>query len=1570
MNRLVVRVCLLIWVGLLLVNQLPAAEMKTTGETRAELWKRVDEALGKGLPKSAIEALDPIIAGATKDKAHAELVRALGMKIALEGQIQGQKPEERITRLEAELVNMPKEVAPLLTALLANWYWQYFEQNRWRFMQRTATAEPPGKDIQTWDLSRLFREIDTQFTRALAAADLLKKTPVTAFDGVLVKGTMPDACRPTLYDFVAHEALDFYTSAEQAGARPQDAFEITADSQIFAPVEEFMRWKPETTDVDSPKLKAIKLYQDLLTFHKKDKDPSAFIEADLSRLLFGWNAARGDEKNARFKAALEKLVTQWADHELSALARYHWARVLNDEGDPAGAHKVAKQGAGAFPNSVGGRNCKNLVEEIEAESVQIETERIWNAPWPKIEVRYRNVTKTYFRAIPVDWWQYGGKRRWGWGGETVDNKAELLGSPPALEWSADLPPTTDFQERTELVPAPETLKPGFYFIVASHAPDFSTKRNQISYVGVWVSDLALVTRSTGGEVSGFVLGAASGEPIAGATIEARGWGWASGREFTKEFKTTTDSNGLFRITVGDQSVYSLAILAQQQGRSLGTWQSCYGRSREPQKPYEQTIFFTDRALYRPGQTIQYKGICLRVDRETDNYELLPGRTLTVIFQDHNGKEVARQRHRCNDYGSFFGSFTAPRDRLMGHMTIRVEGEPRGSVSFNVEEYKRPKFRVTLDAPTTAARLNDKVKVLGKAMSYTGAAIDGAQVKYRVTREVCLPDWWWWGLPRRSWGRIPWQRGEAQEIAFGTTKTEADGSFTIEFVAIPDLSVSPTNEPTFHFRVSADVTDSSGETRSDERTIIVGYTALQATMSVTQQLAGDEKAQPKPTDRAAVAGRSRRIPRPPRTTTAEWLASDHDITLQIRTTTHDGVGQSAEGVVRVHKLKEPLKTPRASLGYEEGENPADPNTWALGDVVWEKQFSTDNEGKQSLTLRLESGTYRAVLETQDRFKKKVTAKLPVIVINPAATKLGLKIPHLFTAPRWSLEPGEDFVALWGTGYDAGRAFVEIEHRGKLLQSFWTKPDTTQFLVRQPVTEAMRGGFSIRVTYVRENRAYLENRLVSVPWSNKQLDLKWEHFTSKLEPGQKETWSLIITGPQAERVTAEMVAALYDRSLDQFRAHGWPSGFNCFRYESCGPSYVFANDRRQFMVIESGWERTYVDGTVSYREFPPELLGYFWGYGRGQGRVRALGYKGMLAETGVAANGAEFAMAKAAAPEAAAAPMALRRAGEPVGGDDKNAAAEQGLADRKRAEKAEREARGPGGGEAARTGGPDLAQVSARKNLNETAFFFPQLLSDSNGVVKITFTMPEALTEWRFLGFAHDSKLRSGALVAETVTARELMVQPNPPRFLREGDVLEFTVKVSNQSPARQTGKVMLNLFDARTDKPVDKDIGNSRAELAFDIPSMESRSYSWRLTVPDGMGFLRYKAVASTGRLSDGEEGYLPVLPRRILVTESLPLPIRGPATKKFEFTRLQESRKSDTLRHQSLTVQMVSNPSWYAVMALPYLMEFPYECSEQVFNRLYANALARFIALSDPKIARVFEQWKNTHALDLSLIHI
>ncbi|HTZ19921.1 MAG TPA: hypothetical protein VMC06_03480, partial [Opitutaceae bacterium] len=291
-------------------------------------WKKVDNAMNQGLPKTAIEELQPIIAGAMADHAYAEAIKAIGRKIALEANIQGNKAEEKILRLQAELDKAPAEMKPAMEAVLAHWYWQYFQQNRWRFMQRTQTAEAPGPDLQTWDLARILTEIDRHYTAALADEKNLKATPVGAYDDLLTKGTVPDRYRPTMFDFLVYEALQFYQAGEQAAVKAEDEFVIDANSPIFADAAEFANWRPvadahggqEATGDASPKLRAIRLYQSLLKFHEADADRSAFFDADLARLSYGHNAAVGEDKDEHYKAGLERFIDATTTHVICARA--------------------------------------------------------------------------------------------------------------------------------------------------------------------------------------------------------------------------------------------------------------------------------------------------------------------------------------------------------------------------------------------------------------------------------------------------------------------------------------------------------------------------------------------------------------------------------------------------------------------------------------------------------------------------------------------------------------------------------------------------------------------------------------------------------------------------------------------------------------------------------------------------------------------------------------------------------------------------------------------------------------------------------------------------------------------------------------------------------------------------------------------------------------------------------------------------------------------------------------------------------------------------------------------------
>ena len=1503
----------IIMIGLVsTVTYVLAADPKTPG------WSDVRDAINKGLPKTAIEKLEPIIERATTQKKYAEAIRGISMKIALEGNIQGNKAQEKIVRMQAEIKKAPAEMKPVMNALLANWYWHYFQQNRWRFQQRTQTAAAPNGDFETWGLARILDEIDKQFQVALKDAEILKKVPVAEYDDLLDRGIAPDTYRPTLFDVLAHNAADFYSVGEQGGSRSINAFDLLAESPVLSSAREFMNWEPDSQDDSSPILKAIKIYQDLMDFHADDQDPTALLDVDLLRLRFGKNKAFGEEGPARYKAALKKFADEHSDHELSSRALHSLAAEIHGEGDFLKALEIATEGERRFSNSLGGRECFNLIQRIKAPSANATTERVWNDPLPTIDVRYRNTTQVHFRLIKFDFEQTvaASNRR---SADQIPNTEarRFLTRQPAREWSEELPATDDYKERVEHLKAPDDLEPGSYLLFASHRKDFGDKKNLVSFSEIWVSDLALVTRNHVGKgyITGFVTNAITGEPLPNARIQ----GWERDAKYKRVVagEVKSDNNGMFKMTPKQGNFRELMLLASHNGHSLSTANALYGYRNNAPGLSMSVRFFTDRSIYRPGQTIRFKGICLSADQGTDTYKTVNGKKITVTFSDRNNQEIEKIEVVTNDFGSFSGSVTAPRDRLTGQMYLRTNGNARGQAWFRVEEYKRPKFQTELEQPEKASKLGGQVTVKGKATSYTGAAINDAKVSWRVVREVRWPSWWYY----RCWWMSPPSR-PAQEIAHGVSRTKPDGSFTVKFTAKPDLSILPKMEPNFRYSVYADVTDTTGETRSDQVVTTIGYKALAANVAAKEN----------------------------------WLTVDEPISLTLQTTTLDGLGLKAKGTLKIYSLKQPAKVQRAKLsgGYYYGSrgfdnpppaNPTDPRTWETDELVFEKDVETDAAGSGAVDTELAAGLYRIVFTTADRFGKQVEANSQIHVLNPNAKKLEDKIPNLFAFKSASLAPGDEMLCLWGSGYEMARAFVEVEHRGKLLQAFWTNGMDTQVQIKQAVNEAMRGGFIVRTTTIRENRAYMNVQFVDVPWKNKVLDIKWEHMVSKLEPGSKEKWTAIISGPNAEKHAAEMVASLYDASLDAFNPHSWMSTFGVFRRDYSRLQLQFQNRSKSLRQVFQTWRPSYKSTSWNYRRFPAELLQNFMGYQRlSKGMLRRGGGGGLGG-----GGGRSRALAESNRMESDAVPMSLAKsapADGPMGAD-------QG------GENADKSKKRNNGANA-----PKLDAVAARKNLNETAFFFPHLISDENGTVKLEFTMPEALTQWKFLGFAHDQELRGGLLTSETVTAKDLMVQPNPPRFVREGDMLEFTVKVSNQSPTRQTGTVRLTFADARTLDSRDNVLGNTTRDQEFQIPSGQSKSLAWRIKVPDDLEFLTYKAAGSTGRLSDGEEGYLPVLSRRILVTESLPLPIRGKQTKQFNFKKLIESGRSDSLKHQSLTVQMVSNPSWYAVMALPYLMEYPHECAEQTFNRLYANSVARYIAASDPKIERIFEQWRNTPALD------
>ena len=1494
-------------IGLLIVALGGAMTKRTSALGRSqdtkELWVKVDEADKAGLPQTAIDLLKRIETLAFARKGGGgEGLRALTRRILLESVIQGNKPEVKVGRLKDEIGKAPASVRTMMKVVLAEWYWQYFARNRWRFLNRAATEGEDDKDFTTWDLRRIFREIDGLFREILADEAALKAEPLAAYQDLLLQGNQPAALRPTLFDFVVYEALDFYTSGEQAAAAPEDAFVIEAASDAFAPAAAFLSFAPQTTDTGSPKLQALKLYQKLLAFHRGDADADAFTDADLQRLRYVRNNAAGEEASDLYLKRLTEIAATRSASPLMSLARAYEAQELYDREAYVDALAAAKLGQAAHPGSLGAANCAALIGRITAREFEIRGERVLRPGVAgRIAVDYRNLDALYLRAIREDFdATLAGKDAQSLFWMSDEALKRILAARPAAAWKAALKPTADYKKTTSLVDMP-ALPAGYYRILASNVESFAAGPNKVQATSIWVSDLGLVTRAIGGGLQGIVVRGEGGEPLAGA--EAASFQWSSRDDlYAKEASALTGADGCFALPSTQRYGSRLIVVKDGRGGEVAEVQPAYVGYSQRETPGTRTVFFTDRSIYRPGQTISFKGICLSVDTAADDYRLLPKKAVRVTFRDPNRQEIANLLLTTNDFGSFSGTLTAPADRLAGEMTISAD-DPRGSATVRVEEYKRPKFQVRLDVPEEEIRLNDKIRLPGEAVAYTGAPVDGALVKYRIVREVQYPWWWSYGNPRPA-------RNGNQEIAHGTLRTDAAGKFVLTFTARPDPAVAAAAGPVFTYAAAVDVTDTTGETRSADGRVRAGYAALEAGLSAE-----------------------------------EWQETGAPVVLTVTTTTLNRKNAAAQGTVEIIALRGPARpVPADILGAEAGaaatSATADWKRWPDGAVVERRPFQTavQQEAPPALAFRLKPGAYKARLRTRDAFGAAVESLAFFLVLDPAAAAFDVRIPFHTAVRASTVEVGGTYEILWGTGYDKGPVLIEAFQNGAAFRHEWTPAGRTQGILRIPVDEKLRGGFTVVVTAVKENRPYTAQASVDVPWSNKRLDLRWQTFRSKLRPGQKETWAVRIQGPGAEIQAAEMVAALYDVSLDQFAPHGFPSLSGIFRIDRTYVNATFSNRKDEFQTYRDALNAYLSPATPSYPHFPPDIEIDYGGYS----------YPGRMLKT--AARPMD-AMPEAAPPPAAskaAAEMEMARGGV-VGGVLGGVVGETAVPEEKKAPAV------------------DLSKVQARANLNETAFFFPHLLTGKDGAVTLEFTMPEALTEWRFLGFAHTRDLRSGSLEGRTVTQKDLMVQPNPPRFLREGDTLEVTVKVTNMTDQEARGDVRLAFFDPRTDAPLDAALANAAPKASFAVPARQSRSFAWPVTVPDGLEIVGYRAVAATAAASDGEEGAVPVLSRRILVKESLPLWINDKGEKKFEFQKLAASAGSATLRNMGLTVQMASNPAWYAVQALPFLMEFPYECSEQVFNRLYANGLAQKIAGSDPRIRRIFDLWKGTPALASNL---
>lgn len=940
------------------------------------------------------------------------------------------------------------------------------------------------------------------------------------------------------------------------------------------------------------------------------------------------------------------------------------------------------------------------------------------------------------------------------------------------------------------------LESGVYLV------EFSSPQTSTSRQFYFVSGVRLLSQAMPDDEMRYVaVDARTGKPLPDAIVE----------------KKDRYGNQMFAYTPTDRYCPPLRV---------------YGRYYYYEHDYkaEHTSLFTDRSIYRPGQTVHVTAIVWKEQSVTDN-DAVGQKAVNIELRDANYKLVSEQKVTTDRYGKCSTEFTLPTGLLNGRFTLRANNQ---SISISVEEYKRPTFQVEFADYQETYRAGDTVYAQGKALTYAGVPVQGAKVRYTVRRKVAF----WWMSYSRYWNAGYLGNGiQSEVLKEGEAVTADDGTFTVE---MPMLLPKDLGKQTmfYHFVVAADVTDLGGETHSGTLTLPLGNKVTALTCDIPDQVRKDQLPQVS-FQRRNAAGKEIAGTVKYRIDGGKWNECAANATVSLPSSIKSG-SHLLEAV-----CEEDTVTARFVVFGLNDKKPAAPTKdWFY---VSHQQFP--NDGK------------------------------------PVTLQVGSSDPDLYI-----------FYAIY-----AGKKVIEkgeVRKDGELINRQFT------------YKEEYGNGLLLTYAWVKDGVCYSHHQTIKRPMPDKKLRLTWETFRNRLVPGQQEEWRLKIQNPDGTPADASLLAVLYDKSLDQIRPHQWSfTPTNYLPMPSTAWHFRQA-ERLSWMGSQRHQSSLRVDNMV-FSHFDSSVYPYYH-------TLRIRGAHPML-------------MAKAASGN-------TRNSFDVMGND---AAASEVLKAKEVIEQPQEEQ------------ASEQEHIQVRENLDETAFCYPALETDQAGNVVMKFTLPESLTTWRFMGVANTVNMLYGHIDGEAVAQKELMVQPNMPRFLREGDEAAITMRIINMGQqTMKNGTALLRLYDAESEvlsvsEPFEVEAGKTTS-VSFRIPAS---------VLKPGLLTCKVSAVATTPGLdgfSDGEQHYLPVLPDKEYVTKTVPYTQHEPGVKSIDLTRLFPAGTTQ----QKLTVEYTNNPAWLMVQSLPVLGQ-PWEHSaiDQAAS-YYSNLLAKTLLNQNPQVKTTFEAWK------------
>ena len=1478
-------------------------------------WKTIDKMEQKGLGNSIVTKVDTILLKALAEENTAQVFKALAYRSKYYTQLIEESNLKIFIQYEAQIENSKFPLKQLLHSATAELYDQYYMQNRWEFQNRTKTQDFNKKDIRTWSLGDILEKVDEHYQSSLTEKEDLLSYPIDNLKGIL---HLPNAkksknqfdgknLQPTLFDFLANRALNYYKVNQGRVTTPLDEFKLD-NHPIFSSTQGFLKIDLNSSDKSSNDLKTALLYQELIDAHQDDKNKSPLLQIELSRLRHYYSTSQRAKKDSLYLNALAVLQQNFSGSENAAeiqyaMAKYHYdkgSNYSNIEGENhrwglKKAHNICSISADG--KSYGAIQCQNLKSQIEKKTLSLKTERVY-LPSEKIPyiIEAKNIDSLYFKLIRIPNTIEAHQKP----NERAENYIKRLRNITGQqEWKKRLTNPKDFLNHSYEFSS-KNLATGKYILIASNEADFSNQTAITNYIDFQVSKLSFISKNENkGSVNFYVLNRATGNPIATTKLTSycKDYNYKSRKSELKITDVyTSDKNGFAQITSNEKR-RNFNVLVTFKGDTLNNGDSFYsGNYTRTESKEIETFLFTDRAIYRPGQTIYFKGIIL--ERGGKSNEMMPNYLSEISLQNANAELISKLDVTTNDYGSYQGSFTLPSSGLNGRYFLRSEG---GNLSIQVEEYKRPTFEVTLDTNKTSAKINQEISVSGSVLAFSGAKVSNAKVKYRILRKTTFP---WWGYP---WQRMP--RTKDKEIANGEVVADFDGNFIIPFFAAADEGIASKWSPNYNFEITIDATSLSGETQSLSETITLG-------------------------------------------TKEVYLSSNLSASLQLHELKNFIIhAKNIQGIELNQKLNYTLYILRTSKAlqritywetaeYSDNKLQAKANNelheFERGPALLKGIINSNS--KNDIIGNLPIGAYELVATTMNGEASEFEHRFELFDEN--SKQLAIQHSFDFKPIKMQAEPGEEAIFIIGSSLKDVKLLYEINLGGKRISQKWISLDNEQRKITVPIKETYRGGIQVSFIGVYNNREISETKHISVPFSNKKIKLTLGTYRDKVQPGGKEKWTMTITGLNDEKLAAELLAGMYDQSLDQFKTQDW----NMSLYSKNQNTDSWQTDATFWLKGASQF-----GNRRNYNQTPQRVFPYLNWFGFSTNRhingVRFIDGITMSMQKS-ARFGSEPMMADLELDDMSSEEM-LNRMDYSL-----DLAEMETLQEKLLIKMAEEKSDITGAGNA------------IRSDFRETAFFYPQLRTDKNGSVSFEFEMPDALTKWKFRALAHTKDLKVGTTETSIQTQKELMVFPTVPRFFREGDQLDLKVLVTNLSEKPQNGTAKIRFFDAFTNEAINIANGTA-ADQKFNLFSGKNAALTWSVSVPNGIQALKYKVTANSESFSDGEERVIPVLPNRKLVTESLPLAIRGNQQKQFVFEKLVNNN-SKTLTHKSFTLEFTSNPAWYAVQALPYVVEATSECSEQVFTRLYANLLAQKIATSNPRIKEVFELWKGLDSKELT----